>query len=296
MKNKKYLLILFISLLMVAITVFLIYKEKTDYWVVTSYADASGNQGMFYTIYNRFDHTLIVVDGGWSENTEGVRKTIRNLGGTVDAWFITHYHNDHVDAFNNIYEDPQEITIKQVYDSPINYDKYIEVAHEWDFPESFEKYLDVTRGADNVTHLSEGDSFDINGLHISVFNSYGDTVLNNGSGDIPNNASLVFKIVGEEDSILFCADCHSETMADYFMKNYTEEELHAEYVQLGHHGNNSFPTYFYDYVKPEVVLFDAPDWLMTGEDYTARELEQYFEKQGISCYDYRTAPNQFVFK
>lgn len=296
MKKHIKIFVIFIILLVMAIIAFFVYKEKTDYWVLANYADASGNQGMFYTLFNRFDHTLIVVDGGWSENTEQVRDAINNLGGTVDAWFVTHYHNDHVDAFNNIYADPQGIIIKQVYDSPMDYDKYMEVAQAWDFPESFKQYLEVTQNADNITHLKEGDSLDIDGLQVTVFNSYGDAVLENGAGDIPNNASLVFKIEGKEDSILFCADCHDATMADYLMKTYSEDELHAEYVQPGHHGNNSFPTYFYDYIKPEVALFDAPEWLMLGENYTTKDLKQYFTEHDIICYDYSTAPNQIVFK
>lgn len=299
MKSKKQFVTIigiFIVLIAVLVIAFFVYKRKTDYWVMTSYTDLSGNQGMFYTIYNRFDHTLILVDGGWSDNTTQVRDAINNLGGTVDAWFVTHYHNDHVDAFNNIYEDPQGIVIKQIYDSPIDYDKYLEVAQEWDFPESYTRYLDVTKDADNITHLKEGDVLDIDGLQIVVYSSYGDAVLENGYGDIPNNASLVFKISGEEDSILFCSDCHDASMADYLMNTYTGEELHAEYVQLGHHGNNSFPAYFYDYVNPEVALFDSPEWLMTGENYTAKDLKQYFLDKNITCYDYVTAPNSFIFR
>ncbi|MGN0495232.1 MAG: MBL fold metallo-hydrolase [Lachnospiraceae bacterium] len=262
---------------------------------VTQYYDDSGLQAIFYTIETETGK-LILIDGGSSDNVKQVRTVINDLGGTVDAWILTHYHKDHVDAFNDIYADPQGIVIKQIYDSPIDYGKYIEVAKEWDFPESYEKYLAVTKDASNITHLKEGDTLDIDGLSIYIFGSYGDVALENGSGDIPNNASLVFKIAGEEDSILFCSDCHDASMADYFMDKYTSEELHAKYVQLGHHGNNSFPTYFYDYVNPDIVLFDSPEWLMTGESYSAKDLKEYFEDKDIICFDYTTAPNKFAIK
>ena len=80
------------------------------------------------------------------------------------------------------------------------------------------------------------------------------------------------------------------------MGEYTQEQLHAEYVQLGHHGNNSFPDYFYDYVNPQVALFDSPEWLMVGENYTAKDLLAYFNEKGVKSFDYRTAPNQFVIR
>ena len=90
-----------------------------DGWILMCYPDASGNQGEFFTLKNKKTGTFIVVDGGWAENTERVRQVIADNGNVVDAWFITHYHNDHVDAFNNIYQDPQGITIKKIYDSPL---------------------------------------------------------------------------------------------------------------------------------------------------------------------------------
>lgn len=99
-----------------------------------------------------------------------------------------------MDAFNNIYEDPQGIIIKQVYDSPMDYDKYIEVASEGDYPETFAKYLEVTKDAENITHLYERDSLELDGLQIKVFSSWGSVVLENVTENIPNNASLVFKI------------------------------------------------------------------------------------------------------
>jgi beta-lactamase superfamily II metal-dependent hydrolase len=271
-------------------------SEAKDHWTMTNYPDASGNQGMFYTLYNEKTGALIVIDGGWEQNEQQVREAINRYGGTVDAWFITHYHNDHVDAFNQIWKNPQGIVIKQVYDSPMNYEEYVEVAHEWDFVDSFTAYRENTKGAENVSHLYRGDVLGIGSLTVTVLNSYDDKIKEAGSTDIPNDASLVLKFEGEEDSVLFCADCHSPVMADLLLSEYTPEQLHAEYVQLGHHGNNSFPTYFYDVVDPQIALFDAPEWLMTGENYTAKDMLDYFNEKSAQSYDYRTAPNEFVIR
>lgn len=289
-------LISVLMLILLAIMCFFKYKTEHDIWYMTNYSDDSGNQGMFYTIRNEYRDKLIVIDGGWSENTQKVRRVIKENGNVVDAWFITHYHNDHVDAFNQIFADPQGIDIKMVYDSPMDYEEYLKIAQPWDFPDSYTKYLEATEKSDKVTHLNSGDKLVIENLKFDILSSYGEAIETSGSTDIPNDASLVFKISGKKDSVLFCADCHSQVMADYLIRTYDKGQLNSEYVQLGHHGNNSFPTYFYDYVDPDVALFDAPEWLMTGENYTAKDLKKYFIDKGAECYDFTTAPNTFIFK
>lgn len=81
----------------------------TEY-LITQYADATGVQGTFYTISN--NDTLIIIDGGWAGNADAVRKVIAKHNNTVDAWIISHPHQDHAGAFNVIYANPGDITIK----------------------------------------------------------------------------------------------------------------------------------------------------------------------------------------
>ncbi|MCI8881339.1 MAG: hypothetical protein HFH28_11540 [Clostridiaceae bacterium] len=82
-------------------------------------------------------------------------------------------------------------------------------------------------------------------------------------------------------------------MSKFLMERYGSA-LRADYVQPGHHGNNSLTTDFYDLVAPKAILFDAPEWLMVGESYDAKVLAEYFQEQDIPYYDYRNAPNRFL--
>ena len=266
-----------------------------DGWIMMCYPDASGNQGEFFTFKNKKTGTFIVIDGGWAENADQVRQVIADNGNVVDAWFITHYHNDHVDAFNTIYSDPQGIEIKKIYDTPLDETVFDQVAQEWDTPDSFKTYLKQTEGDERVEHLKRDEVFEIDGLHFEIFNAYDSLVYDTCQGDIPNDCSLVFKVSGNKDSILFCNDCHSAEMADMLIERYGEK-LQAEYVQPGHHGNNSFPTSFYDVVDPSTVIFNAPEWLMTGENYTAKDLKEYFEQKNVKVYDYTSASLMFRFE
>ena len=96
-------------------------------WTVTQYNDESGRQGMFYTIQRKIDGQMLVIDGGNKENTEQVRNVIVNGGGHVAHWFLTHYHGDHVDAFNEIFADPQGINIENIYATPLDPDVFAQI-------------------------------------------------------------------------------------------------------------------------------------------------------------------------
>lgn len=271
---------------------------STQGWVLTQYGDYSGSQGMFYTLKNQETGALIIVDGGNAGNEQYARHVIQANGGHVTAWFLTHYHGDHVSVFNAVYKKPDGIKIDKVYATPLEWESFEAVYQYWDTPETFREFLDITAEAENVEFLQSGDSFEIDDLHIDILSACDARLkefYSNEVPDLPNNCSLVFKISGQEDSILFCGDAHQDSLADQLIERYGDT-LRTEYVQTGHHGNNSFPEYFYDIVAPKEAFFDAPEWLMTGEKYTAEELKAYFEERGTRVYDYRTAPNWVKFR
>ncbi len=267
-------------------------------WILTEYEDQSGLQGMCYTMYNQNDGTLIVIDGGHAEDEDMLREAIEEYGGTVDAWIITHYHMDHVDAFNEIYEDPDGIEIKEVYVTPLDADLFYSVAQEWDDVDSYDKFMEITADADNINYVSRDDVLTFSDdLTITFYNACDEIVTDSeGAEDIPNNDSLVFKMETENRSILICGDCHSEYMADYLVETYGDE-LDADILQCGHHGNNSMPTEtgFYELVSPEISLFDFPDSYMTSAEYTAGALAAYLQELGSRIVWYKTAPNVFGF-
>ncbi len=262
-------------------------------WILTEYPMSSGDQGMCYTMENTSDGTLIVIDGGDAANEQTVRDAINKRGGTVDAWIVTHYHQDHVDSFNAIYADPQGIDIKKVYATPLDADKFYSVAQEWDDIDSFDTFMEITKEADNINYVSRDDVLTFDDLTITFFNAYDDVVIDCGE-DIPNNDSLVFKMETPMRSVLICADCHSRYMADYLVNTYGDR-LKADILQCGHHGNNSMPedTGFYETVAPEAAIFDTPDKIMTSPNYTAGALAAYLQQMGTRIIWYKSAPNVF---
>ena len=265
-------------------------------WILMNYADESGDQGLCYFMYNQKDGSLIVVDGGHAEDESLLRYVINQYGGHVDAWILTHYHKDHIDGFNTIYEDPQGITIDNIYVTPLDSELFYSVAQEWDDVDSYDKFMELTKGADNVNYIHRDDILEFSdNLKLTFFNACDDVVIDSAE-DIPNDASLVFKMETENRSILICGDCHTKYMGDYLVETYGDK-LHADILQCGHHGNNSIPfdTGFYEAVDPQIAIFDTPEWIMTSANYTAGALAGQLKEMGVEIRYYNSSPNGFRF-
>ncbi len=271
-------------------------KSPPKGWILTQHPDDSGVQGMCYSLVNRADGTLILVDGGNPGNADRVRRIIDENGGRVAAWFLTHYHDDHIGAFNALYGKYRD-RIGTIYVNPLDWDTFEPIARDWDTPEAFRSFLDQTAGADNVVTLYRNDELDIDGIHIRVFNAFDDHVREL-SGDWANDSSLVMKFSFSEDSLLIMGDLSrgGVSLGQYLLDAYGAEALHADYIQAGHHGNWGQPIGFYAALKPRVIFQDAPEWLMTGEQYDAKDLRAWCDANGVEAYDYRTAPNRFLLK
>ncbi len=276
-------------------------KDSTGYtpnlateYLVTQYPDATGVQSMFYTIEN--EDTFLIIDGGWSENEAAVRKVIAAHGNEVDAWVITHPHQDHAGAFNAILANPDGIVIHQIYDNGFDYDFILACGEPYDDITVMENYHALTKDLPNVTHLKRGDELTVCGLTFSVYNAFDDIVLATVGDelDYQNNASLLFKVSSKGSSILFCSDIKYD-MDAYLLANYGDA-IACDYVQTGHHGNWSFSEEFYDKTGASVVFFDAPAAITENPDFPASSLKSHFTAQNKTVLDFSTAPNTVTLK
>lgn len=100
-----------------------------------------------------------------------------------------------------------------------------------------------------------------------------------------------------QDSLLILGDLARGAipLGEYLVETYGDE-LHADYVQAGHHGNWGQPISFYEAVQPKVLFQDCPEWIMVGEKYDAKDLKAWCDENGIETHDYRDAPTSFVLK
>ncbi|MCR5720521.1 MAG: MBL fold metallo-hydrolase [Lachnospiraceae bacterium] len=270
---------------------------ETDFssneWIMTQFSDESKNQGMFYAIYNLNEEKLVLIDGGSPENEETVRNIIHTYSKDhVDCWFLTHYHADHIGAFNRISWDYGDITVDKIVVPEIDRNYYKLIAQSYDTIEEFDNFY-ITSATNSVVSAARRDDLvDYGSLTIEILNTYDDVLTTVEKKDIPNNCSLVLKIMGPEKSALICADCHTDAVSKMLINRYGTL-LMSDIVQCGHHGNNSFPEKFYGYVNPKIALFDMPEEFMKREDLTAKDLQSFFKSIDVETFDYSTAPNAF---
>lgn len=263
-------------------------KAKNTEWKATQYADESGLQANFYTLSSNRGE-LIIIDGGSEQNAGQVKEVIRENGGEVDAWILTHPHPDHIGAFVKLYED-KDIKIDAVYDNGVDYEEYDSVDQEWDDIAVLQEYEELTESASNVESVEEGDVLHFSDLSLHFLNSYRKG-MSQTTKDMPNNSSLVFTVESEDKSMLFMGDCYDEALGKQMMQNY-DTELEVDYVQVSHHGNHTMCREFYEKTKAKAAFFDAPEWLIQGEQFDTQKNMAEMEELGMQIYDYTSCPNE----
>lgn len=269
--------------------------DASDYegeWLITQHGAAQGSQLMFYTIQDKDGH-LIVVDGGWATDADYVRQIIKGLGNHVDAWLITHPHRDHAGAFTEIYKKPGRMKIDRVYAVDMAPPEVCLEKAPWDETEVYEEWrkLDISQ----LEYVHAGDAFEVAGLEFQIFNAYDDYV-DELSTDLLNDGSMMFKVTAKKESMLFCADV-GKRMTSYLLDAYGEE-LKADYIQMGHHGNGGLKPEFYKFIGAKAAFFDAPDWLLndTSGRYKAMKNVLLMRENGAEVYSYATTPNQIILQ
>lgn len=246
-----------------------------DEWTITQWGPREINS-TFYSMYNP-RRGLILVDGGWEGDDVFVRSVIELYGGEVDAWILTHPHQDHIGAFHAIYSDLQDVTVKEIYTVKMpSPEKCLEAA-PWDSMEAYEDFLALD--IPEINYVYEGDELTVCGLELKVYNAYGEAVEVR-SKDYLNDGSMMFEVCGEEESFLFCADV-GVAMSDYLLSAWGEE-LSADYLQMGHHGYGGLKDDFYQKVSPRISFFDAPAYMMqdTTGQYDNPEHVRLMEAMG----------------
>lgn len=283
-----------LGIIMIIVLVVVVILFRPTEYTVTQYASVTDSQSLIYSITDNKGH-LVLVDGGYEQDAEQLKKIIDANGGKVDAWILTHPHEDHIWAFNTLMkEDRDEIKIDKIIVSDFDYDKYKEAAAEWDAFWVYEEFLNITKDMNNVVSAKTGDEFDIIGLNMKVYSSYSNKIEGT---DAANDGSLVFELMGKEESMLFCGDTGVAMSAPIIDE--WGDELKADYIQMGHHGNGGLSEIFYRMVQPKAAFFDTPDWLMypeEGSSYTTPINREIMESMGCKIYSYDTAPNIVEFK
>ena len=157
------------------------------------------------------------------------------------------------------------------------------------------KILRITKGADNVTYVKDGETYKAGDFDFKVYNTFTDDSYEIKTGSLPNASSMVFEVFGKTESMLFMADMENKPYKKIYKKY--GDELNADYVQAAHHGQN-VNTDYYDDLDMKGVFVDAPAYLRQEDPntHTAYEHLQYFTDRGVNIWTYNSTPNSIVLK
>ena len=240
------------------------------------------------TICNSFiitteDGRVILIDGGHAAQTDYLLETLRRITGQdrphIDAWFLSHPHDDHVDAFWDVMEHRlDEIELDTVY---LNFpSKLFFVGNDESAEQTMEDFYRVLPlFADKMRILCGGDELDIGAAHFRVL--YSQDFEFKGC----NNASLVFRMDLGGKSALFTGDCGVEAGRKIVRLWKDSGLLRCDICQMAHHGQNGCGRDFYEAVSPSVCLWPTPSWLWTNLDgegpFKTLETRKWMEELGV---------------
>ena len=224
---------------------------------------------------------VFMVDGGYATEVEKLRKHLAEAGNHVDLWFITHPHEDHMEALATILNDPQGITIDKVIYSRVP-DAFLDcepgsAENARGYYRALDNFMD---GTDFVNVHQAGRRFDLDGVGIMIL-----SVADMG---IPtkhyNEQTMIVRMWDDAKSVVFLGDAEEErgnrVLAQY------KEYLDCDYLQMAHHGQSGCNEQFYKSISFRACLWPTPSWVWEPAPENTwlktRDTRRWMDEKGIT--------------
>ncbi|MBQ9784340.1 MAG: MBL fold metallo-hydrolase [Clostridia bacterium] len=206
---------------------------------------------------------ICVIDGGRREDAQHLLDYLRAVSGSqkphVDAWFLTHAHDDHIDAFVEIMENrSDECSVGAVYYCFPSI-QYFETYEKGSAPTLRDFYALMPRIGGIAHTVSTGDVYRLGDATFEVLQTCDDTV----TEDVVNNSSTVLRLTQHGKTLLFLGDA-GEAAGARLLARYGEG-LKSDICQMAHHGQDGVARDVYEAIRPETALWCAPAWLWDND-------------------------------
>ena len=228
-------------------------------WQLPNQAPA---QMMSYVIRAR-SGKLIVIDGGRDSDAGYLKNFIKERGGSVEAWFITHPHNDHIGAVTSILLNPEGLVPGKLYAALPDAGWMKETGESDGSYEALMAALDKTGTA--IEPLTLGETFNFDDVHVKVLGVNNPEIRANAI----NNSSVVLRFHDAHKSVLFLADLGLEG-GRKLLEGSMADDLPSDYVQMAHHGQNGVGEEVYQKINPRYCLWPTPKWLWDNDSGTGK--------------------------
>ena len=258
MKKEKIVSILAIVLCIIAVIVSIVRISNEHTVELTQLSDHSTRQMMGYILKTK-NNKIIVIDGGTIDDTENLVEQINKHGGKVDAWFLTHLHDDHLGAFSNIANDKQ-IQIEKIYCSFNEYSWYEEnEPSRAEFSKQILEILKQDNIKDKVEEVSLNQDINIDDVKIEILGIKNPEITENAG----NEQSMVVKFDTGKTTFLVLGDTGIKS-SEKLLKT-QKEKLKSDIVQMAHHGQNGATKELYEQINPSICMWPTPEWLWNND-------------------------------
>ena len=231
---------------------------------------------------------VVVIDGGQAFNKEYLLATLQRITGlqtpVIRAWFLTHAHSDHIEAFVQAVEDDC-IEIENLY-YHFPKEEFIEKYENSELYtiKAFHKALPKFKG--NVRILQSGEELRIGKMQFEILQVFSEAETNNAI----NNSSMIFRLSFNGKTVLFLGDAGIEA-GNRLLTKYANR-LKSDICQMAHHGQRGVSREVYEAILPSVCLWDTPDWLWendAGKGYNTHvfltvEVREWMQELGVKTH------------
>ena len=283
---KKYVAIVLVIVAILSVAIYI--KNRPQAQIeLTQISSDTGNRMMGYVI-RTYDNKTIVIDGGLRADSAKLLNKIKEYGNDVDYWIITHPHQDHAGAFNDIIENHNsELNIKElIYTAnDVEWYKNTSDADRIGEIEEFYKSLENEKVKSIKREPQIGEKIKISSnINIEILGVKNPEITENAI----NNSSMVFKMYVNNTSILFLGDTGTES-SEKLIKTYGNK-LKSDIVQMAHHGQAGGTEELYKIIDPKICLWPTPEWLWdnnSGGGYNSGtwktlETRKWIEEIGVN--------------
>lgn len=258
MKKEKIVSILAIVLCIIAVIVSIVRISNEHTIELTQLSDHSTRQMMGYILKTK-NNKIIVIDGGTIDDTENLVEQINKHDGKVDAWFLTHLHDDHLGAFSNIANDEQ-IQIEKIYCSFNEYSWYEEnEPSRAEFSKQILEILKQDNIKDKVEDVSLNQDINIDDIKIEILGIKNPEITENAG----NEQSMVVKFDTGKTTFLVLGDTGVKSSEK--LLNTQKEKLKSDIVQMAHHGQSGATKELYEQINPTICMWPTPEWLWNND-------------------------------
>lgn len=212
---------------------------------------------------------VIVIDGGnyCEEDADHLYELIKNRGGHVDLWLITHAHSDHLGALLWIMEKYPVFDL-QIDKLCFHFPKkeWLKEKEEWEYNDKF--FSNIERHGINVEIPFAGDVFKCGGITVEIIShpeeyEYYPQI---------NPTSMLFLVHFPKRDVLFLGDFDVNGQEEFLRKG-DVSKIQKDIVQMAHHGQGGVDRTFYELIQPQICLYPTPKWLWENNKYMCLDSE-----------------------